>query len=55
VEKIEKSCQTILKGMEKGAYTLLELQFMNRFFSEITRVSGEKIKKIEEKEKNIGR
>ena len=51
MEKIENSCRTILKEMEKGSFTLLELQFMNRFFSEIARVSEEKIKKIEEKEK----
>ena len=48
MEKIEKSCLTILKEMEKGSYTLLELKFMNKFFSEIARVSEEKIKKIEE-------
>ena len=49
MEKIENSCRAILKGMEKGSFTLLELQFMNRFFSELVKVSGEKIKKIEEK------
>ena len=47
LDKIERSCTTILSELKSGKFTKNELVMLNQFFTKVVEVTGKMLKKIE--------